>query len=518
MPDNEVVPSEYSEREDKYAVDPSFVLPDLRSSLPGVTVEVQTHHLDNTYFDTDAHDLRRNGLTLRRRSESTDNGWQLKVPDGRARTEVSVELTEGDQVPAELADLLRGVRRGRELTPIARLTTERTVHQVRNPDGVVVAEVADDVVHATAIGAPPHSTESSTARAIQWREVEVERGPGGSEETLSALAAVLSQAGAVPSRRASKLERALGPLPARPELNRKSAVGDAVTAYIDTQIAAIVAGDLGLRRGLDVIHPTRVAIRRLRSTLRTFGPVVDRAAAADLEADLVWLAGLLGGVRDADVLRTRLRRLVEPLAPENVLGPVLARIDHDLLVERSEHLELLMKNLDSPRMVTLLDRLEHWRVAPPLTARAEQPGRELRRYLKKARRKLDARLHAAAGQHARIAASGNDPAGLPQAQMSKQENELVHGARKAGKRFRYAAELASPVLGEKAAAQARRGEELQNLLGEHQDSVVSVAALRRLGAVAAATPQENAFTFGLLTQQELQHGEDIRRDIAGLVS
>ena len=53
-----------------------------------------------------------------------------------------------------------------------------------------------------------------------------------------------------------------------------------------------------LRRGHDPIHDTRVAIRRLRSTIRVFGKLVDSSAAGHLDEELKWFAGLLGEVRD----------------------------------------------------------------------------------------------------------------------------------------------------------------------------------------------------------------------------
>lgn len=514
---NEVVAREYREREDKYDVDAAFVLPDLQAAVPrGGSLDTVAHRLSSVYFDTQTHDLRRNGLILRRRSGSTDTGWQLKMPSGPARTELSVDLTDDDVVPGELAALLHGVRRARQLAPIARLDVERTVHRVIDQAGALVAEVADDAVHATAIGSAPHSVADSTARVTQWREVEVEWGPAGSEDALAGIATLLRQAGAAPSARASKLELALGALPVAVPITPDSTLGDAVSAYVNQQIEAIVAGDLGLRRHVDVVHPTRVAIRRLRSTVRTFAPVFDEAAAAEMETDLVWLAGLLGGVRDADVLRQRLHGLVEAVPPEYVLGPIAARIDSDLLAERSQHAAVLHEQLDSPRMLALLDRLEQWRLAAPLTPAAEHPASAAKAYLKKARRTLQRRLARAIDLHARMTrdAADDDPASLAHAGLVHHEDDLVHSARKAGKRFRYAAELSTPLLGPKAREHAKRGEHLQNLLGEHQDIVVSASALRRLGATAGSTPGENGFTFGLLLARELARGDEIREELA----
>lgn len=520
--------AEYREREDKYDVDPDFVLPDLAPALPpGGRIETTELRLTSTYYDTAAADLRRNRLTLRRREGDADTGWHLKLPASKstdnARTEIRV--ADAAELPAELARVLTGVRRGADLVPVARLDVRRTARRLLGADADLLAEVADDSVDATDLSAGGTAPGGPVA-AAHWREVEVEAGPAAApaaasadraaqaagrspaesdddpaERLLATVGAALTAAGARASQSASKLSRALGPTAQRPSLDSDSTLADLVSDYIATQCAVIVAGDLGVRLGRDVIHPTRVAIRRLRSTLRTFAPLFDVSAAAALEAELVWFAGLLGGVRDADVLRLRLDRLVAGLPPELVLGPVAARIDHQLAAERAEHWRELNAALDSQRLLDLLGVLEQWRLAPPFVDQAKGPvdsvpARRVTKYLTRSRHKLDRRLEWAA-------------------QPGPDQEMLVHRARKAGKRFRYAAELAEPVLGTKASDQAAEAEALQDLLGEHQDSVVSVAALRRFGAAAGTTPGENGFTFGILLEAELRRGAQIRAQIAG---
>jgi hypothetical protein len=76
--------------------------------------------------------------------------------------------------------------------------------------------------------------------------------------------------------------------------------------------------------GISAVDP--VATRRLRTTLRTFRPMLDRAAAESLSEELRWLAGLLGAARDDDVLTDRLMTAVGSEPPELVVGPVAARI------------------------------------------------------------------------------------------------------------------------------------------------------------------------------------------------
>ena len=106
---------------------------------------------------------------------------------------------------------------------------------------------------------------------------------------------------------------------------------------------------------------------------------------------------------------------------------------------------------------------------------ARQPADKVSRYLSAAEKKLTKRLHTA----------GDDV-------------EALHRARKAGKRYRYATELALPVVGKKATKTIKTAKKLQELLGAHQDSVVSATFLRQHGAAAGVNPDQNGFTYGLL--------------------
>ena len=85
-----------------------------------------------------------------------------------------------------------------------------------------------------------------------------------------------------------------------------------------------------------------------------------------------------------------------------------------------------------------------------------------------------------------------------QGATSGEDRDLaLHEVRKSAKRLRYAVETAQPAFGKRATKLAARAEALQELLGDHQDSVVSRATLREIGARAHEAGQ-NTFTFGLL--------------------
>ena len=75
------------EQEDKYEVDADLVLPPIADLVPdGGRLDQGVRRLENTYFDTAGAGLRLFGVTLRRRVGGSETGWQLKVPNGTART------------------------------------------------------------------------------------------------------------------------------------------------------------------------------------------------------------------------------------------------------------------------------------------------------------------------------------------------------------------------------------------------------------------------------------------------
>jgi CHAD domain-containing protein len=73
----------------------------------------------------------------------------------------------------------------------------------------------------------------------------------------------------------------------------------------------------------------------------------------------------------------------------------------------------------------------------------------------------------------------------------------LHQVRKAAKRARYTGELASDVLGRRAAKLVRAMEEVQDALGEGQDSAVTRQLCLSVG-IAASAAGENAWTYGRL--------------------
>lgn len=75
------------------------------------------------------------------------------------------------------------------------------------------------------------------------------------------------------------------------------------------------------------IHQARLSLRRLRSTLRTFGDLFEAGWSAPLQSELSWYAGVLGEVRDLDVLRTSISTSLGLMGDPAIRSFVTARLD-----------------------------------------------------------------------------------------------------------------------------------------------------------------------------------------------
>jgi CHAD domain-containing protein len=232
--------------------------------------------------------------------------------------------------------------------------------------------------------------------------------------------------------------------------------------YLWSQIDKISAGDAGLRSGADPIHDTRVAIRRVRSTSRVFRALLDRDAVERTDAELMWLAELLGEVRDCQVQLHRFSDALGELPVALVMGPVRAAVTNHLLGIELPARRRVAEVMESDRYQGLQSTLRQWRTRPPAVKDFGLDG----------------------------------PA--------------LHRARKAAKRARYASEAMTPV-DSKATRRVKRYKEIQTVLGDHHDAVVAMAALRSMAASTGTAGARNGFTFGLLYAREVHIADESRR-------
>jgi CHAD domain-containing protein len=477
------------EVESKFRVHPPFVLPELADRSPGVarvTGPVRSE-LRAMYFDTGDLRLAREGITLRHRTgEGRSDGWHLKLPaaeegpaeETRARYELG-QAGDSAQLPARLRRLLTVYLRGAPLGPVATLATDRLTYCLEAEQGAPLAELTDDTV---SVLEGPHI-------AARFREVEVED-RGGGPEVLHTVGLLLRGAGAVGGAFTPKLVRALGPQASRPpdppppgQVLAGEAAAVAVRDILRGYVRTVMSRDVAVRRGLpDAVHQMRVAVRRLRSALRTFRPLLDAAWADGLRRELSWLADELGATREAEVLYARLRTALDALPGELVLGRARALVQERVGGELAAATESASAALDGERYLALVDRLVDAAWQPLTNPAAEEPaGPTLASLVEQSWRKARAAAASLLG----------DP---------ERPDEDWHQARIRVKRARYAAEAATPMFGRQATRFARGLAGVQDVLGEHQDAVVARETVRRL----ATGPRVGGagFTLGLLYAAE----------------
>jgi CHAD domain-containing protein len=472
------------EREVKLGAGPAFHLPDLAGVIEGVNVgPSETVRLETVYYDTPDLRLARWGVSLRHRA---GEGWTLKLaapPSAPGKPTAVLERAEltfegrSRKPPDAALDVVRAYVRRAELVPVARLSTVR--HRVRLVDatGARVAEVVDDEV----------SVRDGRRVAARFREIEVEvasqNGADSTDGIITPLVTKLRGAGAGAPDPTPKHIRALGPRAMEPPevapqpLRPNAPAKDVIRNALAESVASLLHNDPLVRTGRDpeAVHQARVATRKLRSNLRTFGPLLDVEWTEPLRSELGWLALSLGAVRDREVLLGRLQERAKSL-PANDSRSAASLLQ--LLATEIDGLRnQLAVDLDSQRYVDLLENLVAAAHSPGTLPDADQPASTLLPALATTPWR---RLRSAVRQ---LAETPTDPE--------------LHRIRILAKRARYAAEAVAPVAGPGADAFAKAAAKLQTVLGEHQDSVTAQAWLR-----AAKVTGRRAFVAGELIALE----------------
>jgi CHAD domain-containing protein len=315
----------------------------------------------------------------------------------------------------------------------------------------------------------------------RFTEVEAEL-VDGSTEALDRVGKELRKLGAKPGEPRAKVTRAVD-VPERAGAAKKATALEALRVMLGVQYDELLRHDPIVRVSDDAkaVHKMRVAVRRLRSVLRTARPMLDKRWVASVRDELDVLGARLGAVRDLDVLLRNLRAEAESLD-----GSHPARTD-DLLrpldAERATAREALLEHMSQARYYRLLDTVESAASALPTRRDDIKVGRLVRKDFRRLRKR---------GRR-----------------LESQSDADLHKTRIRGKRARYAAELAERSRGKKARRFIEAAEDLQDILGEHQDAVVATERLHELARQTNKT--EAAVLAGRLVERQAQHKQDARR-------
>jgi len=340
-------------------VPPSFRFPDLATAPEPFTTSTAAPTTEQTlYFDTPDLRLARFGVTVR---QVDGERWTITLPSDDG-TRAHVVRARGTEVPDEVADLVRALRgpAAPALRAVARLRTVRRTITVLDIDDRALGVVRDDEVSVLEgrriVGRFRLLQVAGTDDDAQQRLVERLQAHGaGDPDPTPAHVRVLGRRALAPH----DLGVDDGPWP-------RGTAGDVVRRALAAATLRLLRHDPLVRLGDDAeaVHQMRVALRRVRSDLRTFAPLIDPAARAELQERIRPVANALGAVRDRDVLLERFEPRVAALpdtvdreAGDRLLAGLVseqqaALADVHAVIRSRAYDELLQALFDAPAAVT----------------------------------------------------------------------------------------------------------------------------------------------------------------------
>jgi inorganic triphosphatase YgiF len=431
--------------------------PALRDLTLGQPV-IQT--LRSIYFDTPDHRLRREGISLRLRSDG--EGWVQTVKAGtRVANGVShpneVEVALQDPEPelqliddSKLRKKITTAIKGSALGPVFETIVTRTTRRLHSPKGEIELALDQGVVRS-----------GKAEEALCEAELELK---SGTPDCLLEVATKLFSAEPVRLAQSSKAERgydlALGRKDASAtpthaghvELEEQLSCADALQRFLQSAAAQIVSNRVVVLETDDPegAHQLRIGLRRLRTALKAFRPLSDIASMREMDRHARALSQLVGELRDADILM------------DNIFGPVAGRIKghagmqplrQALLVHRTQKREEVRSTLRGPHWSTLQLYLALWpRTFEHSKALDEPVAKFAGTVLEKAWKKV-----AKYGEH-----------------LDYLDDQQRHEMRKAAKHMRYTVELFGSLYDAKGVAKfVKNLKKLQELFGYVNDVVTA---------------------------------------------
>ena len=239
------------------------------------------------------------------------------------------------------------------------------------------------------------------------------------------------------------------------------------------------------------VHQSRVSVRRLRSTVRTFAGLLDDEWSTSIASTLSWYGGILGVARDLDVLRAAIARSVWLVDDDSLRSLLLGFID-----------------------ATVADAIAQ--------------GNEERATVRYRRLVEDITSIGAGVRFKEVAGGGAHDVLLPELRttwrdarrayrdaLQRTTDRKLHRLRISLKRLQYASEIVGIVEGKPAIRLAHRAEALQTKLGAVHDAVGAVEWLEELVAFDGrlAKPLKDLIDYQRNVKREARRGwrDDFKR-------
>lgn len=418
------------------------------------------------YLDTFDWLLMKKKLSLRYRISDGKSLYTIKslgsIEDGiavRRETEVVLDkpvATPTDIEEKQICSVVDEIISPRKLLEQIQIRTQRRRYRVISPEAAKF-EMAFDTASFQLKGFHPQRSR----RRLYELEAELLDGPPAALETLAKL---FSGACDYPPSTLSKFESAFEHFkiavptkkpPAKHTVQRVDRLDLAVRKILTYQLQKFHEQIPGIERDIDTefVHQARVATRRMRSCLRLFRDAVPVSTGNFLAAELRWLAGLLGEVRDLDVFLLNLSDFQQQLGR----FPEKQRIffENWIAEHRRGPLATLHQTFASSRYQNLERRLARF-LSQPLPQRPRAPL-ALKQVYEVAPQLINEKFEAVMKQgHAVLA----DP-----------KLKEFHFLRIQMKKLRYACEFMSSAYEGSLDPFIERTVEIQDCLGDIQDTV-----------------------------------------------
>lgn len=311
-------------------------------------------------------------------------------------------------------------------------------------------------------------TTTTTGKTEPLRELEVTPRKGATPATLARLDRELRTLLPLEPTPESKLERELAALKTAEPPGGQLPLERGARHVLGLHLEKLHENTPAAREGSDseAVHDMRTSLRRLRSMLQVLegSPVFDARRLRRLRRGLRPLARRLGQARDLDVLLDHAQGYGQSHhSRRDNLAPLRA----DLLRRRQDAQAGLLDELDRPRTVRLLRRLDRLVSRPPKGADVERP--------------VLVRHFAGSAIWRRYEAVLGYEHELPGAPPS-----TLHRLRIACKRLRYTLELFEEALGPGTDPLLKTLVAVQDHLGAVQDHITALATI---AATARAHPR-----------------------------
>jgi hypothetical protein len=248
------------------------------------------YEISVTLLDAPDHRLIRSGVLLAHRVLDGRGEWYISAPDWQPLLPTDrVELMGHADLPEELADMIRPLRRRATLGPVAALTCDRREFALRDDQSTTLALLRDDRVTVRRGGL-------TTAR---YREVLITPvGPGLTDEQVAWLDRALLQCGATHVPRFPRLVSRLGApatgptdLPVPGPFDAAAPFKKFVSQLVALRLRQIVEADLAIRGGdLGAVDRLADQAARLRLELMGLSVVLDAEWVEDLYDELGWIS------------------------------------------------------------------------------------------------------------------------------------------------------------------------------------------------------------------------------------